>query len=178
MARFMRRLICTAGVIAATTMPALAEPANWALAAGTDSHTLNFFFEDASYPENLGVRLICAYGENDDIVGTSIQIVGDDKNGATAKALLDFDPFGETPAAQLSFGATKIPAPVWAFRLEADGMNGAWDLTIDFSDNGQTMIPKLANATGPISLTVAGQTYDLTPRAADFPILKKFAEKC
>ncbi|MDB5538217.1 MAG: hypothetical protein JWQ65_3092 [Devosia sp.] len=172
------RLAYIVGITVAATLPTLAEPANWALAMGPDSHTLNFFSEDASFPENLGLRLICAHGENDDIIGTSIQIFGDDRNGATAKALIDFDPYGRAAAAQLVYGATKIPAPVWAFRLEADGMNGAWDLTLDFSDNDQTIIHQLADATGPIGLAVGSQTYDLTPRSTDLPMFRKFAKSC
>lgn len=175
---FCYRLAYIVSVTVAATLPTLAEPANWALALGSDSHTLNFFSEDASFPENLGLRLICAHGENDDIVGTSIQIIGDDRNGATAKALIDFDPYGRAAAAQLVYDATKIPAPVWAFRIEADGMNGAWDLTLDFSDNDQTMIHQLADAKGPIALAVGGLTYDLTPRATDLPLLIKFAKSC
>lgn len=172
------RLACIVSVTVAATVPTLAEPANWALVLGPDSHTLNFFSGDAGHSENLGLRLICGHGENDDIVGTSIEIVGDDRNAATAKALIDFDPYGRAAAAQLVSDATKVPAPVWAFRLEADGLNGAWDLTLDLHDSDQTMIHQLADATGAIVLVIGSQTYDLTPKATDLPIFRKFAKGC
>ncbi|MEO5806088.1 hypothetical protein [Devosia sp.] len=177
---FPRHLVYALGITLATAAPTLAEPANWAIAPGEDGHSLNFFYEDISNAEDLGLRLVCAHDEGDASIGTSLMIISDDKNATAAKALVDFNPFGDDAAAHLVFGTTAIPAPIWAFKLEADAMNGAWDLTLDFSDGDGELIKKLAAATkpGPIQLVVVGQTFDLTPRPADFAAFKKFAAKC